>query len=79
MADGCGPATAAWQGAERRAVRDRHEGWGPVVIGIGLILIGAYFLLRQYVPELDLDRLWPLVLIALGMLLLATSLRRPRA
>jgi hypothetical protein len=47
-----------------------------VIIGVGLILLGAYFLLRQYIPGLDVDRLWPIILIALGVLLVTTSLRR---
>jgi hypothetical protein len=56
--------------------RERRDGWGAVIIGVGLILLGAYFLLRQYIPGLDVDRLWPIILIALGVLLVTTSLRR---
>jgi hypothetical protein len=57
---------------------NRRDGLGAVIIGVGLILLGAYFLFRQYVPQLDLDRIWPVILIALGILLLLTSLRRTR-
>lgn len=57
---------------------NRRDGLGAVIIGVGLILLGAYFLFRQYVPQLDLDRIWPVILIALGLLLLVTSLRRTR-
>jgi phage shock protein C len=47
-----------------------------VVVGIGLVLIGAWFLLREYVPEIDWGLIWPVVLVAVGALILVTSMRR---
>lgn len=58
--------------------RERRDGVGAVVIGLVLVLIGAFFLLRQFLPDLDIDRLWPIAVIGLGLLLIAGSLRRPR-
>jgi phage shock protein C len=63
---------------EQRMERERRDGVGAVVIGLVLVLIGAFFLLRQFLPDLDIDRLWPIAVIGLGLLLIAGSLRRPR-
>lgn len=55
------------------------SGSGGVVIGLILIGLGAYFLIDRYLPQVDMNRLWPIGLVLLGILLLATSFRRPRA
>ena len=47
-----------------------------VLVGIGLVLIGAWFLVREYLPEIDWGLIWPLVLVAVGALILVTSMRR---
>ena len=44
-------------------------------VGAGLVVLGAYLLLRQYVPALDFNRIWPVFLIATGVLLLLVALR----
>ena len=75
------PPAGDWRAqarAQRRAARAaRRAGQGPgqggIVVGVVLILLGTWFLLRQYIPELDLDRLWPFALLILGVLLLAFS------
>jgi phage shock protein C len=56
---------------------DRHErsGAGPVVIGLILVLVGVYFLLRTFVPDLDLGPFWPVILIVIGGALLVGSIR----
>ena len=46
-----------------------------IPVGAGLVVLGAYLLLRQYIPELDIDRLWPVFLIAIGVLLLLIAMR----
>ena len=46
-----------------------------MIAGIVLVLVGAYLLLRAVVPELDLGRFWPLVLIGLGVALVVGSIR----
>lgn len=50
-------------------------GSGALVFGLILILIGGYFLVREYVPQLDLDLAWPVVLIVLGGLLVLGAFR----
>jgi phage shock protein C len=75
------PPAGDWRAqarAQRRAARaarraQQGPGQGGVIVGVVLILLGAWFLLRQYIPELDLDRLWPFALLILGVLLLAFS------
>ena len=79
------PMTRAEWRSQRRADRaarreDRAPRSGGLIVGVGLILVGAYFLLREYVPAFDPDRFWPIALVALGVLLLVVSLgRRPGA
>jgi phage shock protein C len=74
---------AAWR-AERRAQRQaRRAARGPgsfgMVVGAGLILIGIWYLVKEYFPGFDADRLWPFALVALGVALLVGAMaRRPR-
>ncbi len=66
--------------AARRAARRDHRG-GPgnigVLIGALLVIAGIYFLVREYVPDIDLNWLWPAALIALGVVVLLAAFRRP--
>jgi phage shock protein C len=66
--------------AARRAARRDHRG-GPgnvgVLIGALLVIAGIYFLVREYVPDIDLNWLWPAALIALGVVVLLSAFRRP--
>ena len=45
-------------------------------IGGGLVLIGLWFLVREYVPDIRWDLIWPLLLVGLGALILVTAARR---
>lgn len=79
------PPPSAWQSpreqrrAERRARRAARRSAGPgegaLVIGVVLILLGGFFLLRQYIPFFDFGFIWPIVVIGLGVLLLVGSFR----
>lgn len=60
------------QGGERRV----DEGRTALLVGGGLILIGLWFLVREYLPDFDWDLVWPLLLVAGGVLILATAARR---
>ena len=47
-----------------------------MIFGLILILLGAWFLVDQYVPGLDSDLLWPIALVVIGGALLLISMRR---
>jgi phage shock protein PspC (stress-responsive transcriptional regulator) len=48
---------------------------GGLVVGAILVLVGGYFLVRQYLPAIDLGLSWPFVAIALGVILIVAALR----
>lgn len=69
-------AARAARRAERAAPRrERHEGTGSVILGLILILVGGFFLLRMYIPWLDAGRFWPLLLVIIGLVLILGSIR----
>jgi phage shock protein C len=61
-----------------RPRRDRNardsDDRGPLIGGLVLIVIGAFFLLRQFVPAIDLGSWWPLILVGLGLVLVVASI-----
>jgi phage shock protein PspC (stress-responsive transcriptional regulator) len=59
----------------RRARRVGRDSGGAIIFGVILILVGGYFLVRQYVPQVNLDIAWPVVVIVVGLLLLFGALR----
>ncbi|MBM4407231.1 MAG: PspC domain-containing protein [Chloroflexi bacterium] len=63
---------SAWQTPGEES-RDRGV---PLIFGLILVLIGAFFLARTYVPGIDWEALWPFLLIGTGIALLLGSLRR---
>ncbi len=52
------------------------SGTAGVVFGIGLVVVGVWFLLRDALPDIDWALIWPLVLVGIGALILVTSMRR---
>ena len=69
-----GAAGPAW--GYRAGVDQRERGGGAVVLGLVLVVLGAWFLLQRFVPQIDSDVLWPVVLLLLGGALVVGSLRR---
>lgn len=51
-------------------------GSAPVIIGVVLVLLGAWFLAERYIDWLDNALLWPALLIVVGALLLMGATRR---
>ena len=49
---------------------------GRVILGAILIVIGAWFLAAEFLPWLNWDLVWPIGLVVIGILVLATALRR---
>jgi phage shock protein C len=80
------PAAASTGGSSadewwaRRAERRRHRssGGGALVLGAILILVGAWFLARDWLPWLRSTDIWPVAIILLGIVLLVSAMR-PRA
>ena len=54
----------------------RSDGFGAVLIGLILVLAGGYLLVRAYIPSIDVDTLWPILVVIIGVLLLLGSVRR---
>ena len=58
------------------STKEHREGRAGVLVGVGLVVLGAWFLVREYLPPINWDLLWPVVLIGIGALILVTSARR---
>jgi phage shock protein C len=72
------PSRRETRAARRAARRKRGDSAAPAVIGLFLVMLGGFFLVREWLPQLDFDWFWPLMLIGLGVLLLVFALaRRP--
>jgi len=56
----------------------RRVDTGALILGAILLLVGGYFLLRNAfgfeLPELDWDLIWPLGLVAIGVLVVVRGL-----
>lgn len=50
-------------------------GSAGIVVGVILVLLGAWFLVDRYI-KLDWQLLWPVVVIVLGVLLIVAAMRR---
>ncbi len=61
-----------------RARGDWDAGNTRLVVGLVLIGLGAYFLLRNYLPDIAWGRFWPVLLVLAGVALLIASMRRSR-
>jgi phage shock protein PspC (stress-responsive transcriptional regulator) len=55
----------------------RTGGMTPaVLVGGFLVILGGFFLLREFLPALDFDWFWPLILVGLGVVLIVTAMGR---
>jgi len=60
----------------RRAARGDTDGrTATIVIGALLVIVGFAFLVREYLPTIDFDYVWPIALVALGLVVLVSALR----
>jgi phage shock protein C len=75
-----GPFVSERELRRQRRAEQRETGGtdiaGPLVFGLLLIGVGAYFLLREYLPAIAWGQLWPILLIGLGVVLLLGAFRR---
>jgi phage shock protein C len=67
---------AAVPPSEGTARRGDIEGRAGIVVGVGLVILGAWFLAREYLPQINWNLIWPLFLVGIGVLILVTSARR---
>jgi phage shock protein C len=72
-------ARRAARAARRAERRSNRSNTGPVLIGGFLVILGAFFLAREWFPQIDFDWFWPVMLIVIGLLVLAGSVRREEA
>ena len=71
------PATGTTPSRARRG--DRSDATrGGLVAGLVLIVIGAFFLVRELIPSIDLGFWWPTVAIGLGVVLVVVALMPSR-
>ena len=56
---------------------ERSDGnlWGGVI----LIALGAIFLVDRFVPRIDFGDLWPIILIAVGVILISKAYQKPNS
>jgi len=73
-AEGAQAGTTGWAGP--RPTHRRDTSTAPMIIGVALVLLGAWFLAERYISWLDNALLWPALLIVVGVLLLAGAMRR---
>lgn len=52
---------------------DRSAG---LIFGVLLVLVGAWFLIRPYIPRLDVGAYWPYIVIGLGVVLIVAAAGR---
>lgn len=45
-------------------------------VGGGLVLIGLWFLVREYLPDMNWGLIWPLLLVGAGVVILVGASRR---
>jgi phage shock protein C len=46
------------------------NGKGKLIIGAGLVLVGLFAMFKQFFPRMDLDFLWPVILIGIGIFII---------
>ena len=76
------PGTASgWTTQPRRSEGgrpSRDDSTAPLILGGLLVLLGAFFLVREFLPQIDFDWFWPAVLVVLGAVLMVTSVGRSK-
>lgn len=53
-----------------------HSGGGAILLGVVLVIVGGWFLLQRFLPQIDSALVWPAILVVIGLVLVVGSLRR---
>jgi phage shock protein C len=76
------PTGSGWVAPAPRPAKPPRQGdggrRGAIVVGLVLVLVGAYLLIRQLAPAVDLSLAWPIASIVLGVALVILSVRPKR-
>lgn len=67
-----GEPGSAWAPPAPVERRDTNAG---LIIGAGLVILGLWFLLREYLPGIDWGLIWPLSIVAIGVVILVNATR----
>jgi hypothetical protein len=75
------PPQGGWGPPEQRPPERRRDGQsdstGTVVVGLFLVLLGAWFLFRDRI-DIDIGEWWPVAVVVVGVLMiLGAFIRRP--
>jgi phage shock protein C len=62
--------------APARSSRPIDQGRTQLLLGGGLVLVGLWFLVREYLPDVDWGLVWPLALVVAGIAILVSARRR---
>ena len=69
-------AREARAAARHAAGYDRSTFPAATILGGFLVILGTFLLVRTYLPQIDFDWFWPLVLVAIGAFLIVSAVRR---
>lgn len=72
--EGVAASDAAVTEASTQPARD--DGRTALLVGGGLVLLGLWFLVREYLPAINWGLIWPLLLVGVGVVILVTASRR---
>ena len=56
--------------------RGGSPGNAALVVGAGLVILGLWFLLREYLPDFNWGLVWPILIVGIGVLILVNATRR---
>jgi phage shock protein PspC (stress-responsive transcriptional regulator) len=65
-----------WEARQARRAARRGSGNPGMIFGLVLVVLGAWFLLDRYWPQLDLSWFMPAALIVVGLVLVVGALNR---
>jgi len=66
------PAGSGRPAGPGRSADDNRN--AALLFGLILVVVGGWFLVRQYLPQFDLDLSWPYVAVGVGLLLVVFAL-----